>query len=152
MNAEDTKNVKELEETKKVLFVSNEVGGFITNGDLSGALSKLFKNYHHECDNNIDIRIVVPLHEKIVTKFSNRLKFIGRIDVDTGLSYKCCGIFMVKEGDVSYYFIENDYYLSNVYHYIFVDEDAKFTFFGQAVLALLENINFTPDIFRWDFR
>ena len=159
MNGTKIKEIKEIkkmteteetEDTKKILFVSNETERFMTNENFHEAIITMFEN-NHKYDSNIDMRIILPLNEKIITKFSDRLKFIGRIDVEYGLNYKCCGIFTFIEGDVIYYFLENDYYLNNVYHYIFVNDDIKFTFFGNAVLALLEHIDFMPNIFRWEF-
>ena len=130
---------------KKILFVSSEAAPFITTGGLGEVIGALPKNLY-KTGENIDVRIVIPLYADIMAKFKDRLEFFGKIYVDLGWRHQYCGIFTAKEGDVRYYFIDNEYYFKRADCYGFFDDGERFAFFGKAVLNILEAVDFIPDI------
>ena len=132
-------------DAKKILFVASEAAPFITTGGLGEVIGALPKNLY-KADNNIDVRIVIPLYEEIILKFKGDIKFFGKIYVDLGWRHQYCGIFTSKVGDVVYYFIDNEYYFKRADCYGFFDDGERFAFFGKAVLDILEAIDFIPDI------
>ena len=133
------------DDVTKILFVSSEAAPFITTGGLGEVIGALPKNLS-ENEKNIDVRIVIPLYEEIMLKFQERITFFGKIFVDLGWRHQYCGIFTAKEGGVTYYFIDNEYYFKRADCYGFFDDGERFAFFGKAVLDILEAIDFIPDI------
>ena len=132
-------------ESKKILFVSSEAAPFVTTGGLGEVIGALPKNLC-AADDKIDVRIIIPLYEEIMSKFQDRIEFIGKIYVDLGWRHQYCGIFSAKEGGVKYYFIDNEYYFKRADCYGHFDDGERFAFFGKAVLEILEVIDFIPDI------
>ena len=129
----------------KILFVSSEAAPFITTGGLGEVIGALPKNLY-KTEKKMDVRIVIPLYEEIMAKFGDKLDFVGKIYVDLGWRHQYCGIFTAKEGDVIYYFIDNEYYFKRADCYGHFDDGERFAFFGKAVLDILEAIDFIPDI------
>ena len=129
----------------KILFVSSEAAPFITTGGLGEVVGALPKNLY-KTGKDIDVRIVIPLYEEIMSKFGEKMEFFGKIYVDLGWRHQYCGIFVAREGNVTYYFIDNEYYFKRADCYGFFDDGERFAFFGKAVLDILESIDFIPDI------
>ena len=136
---------KAAQKPAKILFVSSEAAPFITTGGLGEVIGALPKNLYR-AEPNIDVRIVIPLYEEIISKFGERMEFFGKIYVDLGWRHQYCGIFTAKEGNVIYYFIDNEYYFKRADCYGHFDDGERFAFFGKAVLDILEVIDFIPDI------
>jgi len=139
--------IKEIKKdhVKKILFVASESAPFITTGGLGEVIGALPKNLI-KAEENIDVRIVIPLYEEIMIKFKDRMEFFGKIYVDLGWRHQYCGIYTAKEDNVIYYFIDNEYYFKRTGCYGFFDDGERFAFFGKAVLDILEFIDFIPDI------
>ena len=137
-------------EKKKILFASSETVPFITTADLNGLINNLPKDLY-EIAQDIDLRVVIPLHNEVIAKFGNRLEFIGRIYVDQELNYRHCGLFTAKDSEIIYYFIENEYYFKRSDHFDYYAEWERLSFFGKTVLSVLDTVDFVPDIFKCYF-
>ena len=131
--------------SKKILFVSSESAPFITTGGLGEVIGALPKNLRR-ADKDMDVRIVIPLYEEISLKFKDDLKFIDKFYVDLGWRRQYCGIYSAVISDVTYYFIDNEYYFKRPGCYGYFDDGERFAFFGKAVLDMLGVIDFIPDI------
>ena len=83
---------KEGKNVKKILFVSSESAPFITTGGLGEVVGSLPKNLMEQ-DENIDVRIVLPLYEEVAAKYKDQLEFIDTVFVDLGWRHQYCGIF-----------------------------------------------------------
>lgn len=139
------KELKEGNSVKKILFVSSESAPFITTGGLGEVVGSLPKNLMEQ-DENIDVRIVLPLYEEVAARFKDRLEFVDTVFVDLGWRHQYCGIFTAKVDKVTYYFVDNEYYFKRADCYGHFDDGERFAFFGKAVLDILEPINFIPDV------
>ena len=142
-------NVAEVEPEKtgkkKILFVSSEAAPFITTGGLGEVIGALPKSLY-EASDDVDVRIVIPFYEHIMNKFKDNLESVGKIYVDLGWRHQYCGIYSTKVENVTYYFIDNEYYFKRADCYGFFDDGERFAFFGKAVLEILETIDFIPDV------
>lgn len=130
---------------KKILFVSSEAAPFITTGGLgevTGALPKAL----YQANSELDVRIIIPLYEEIVAKFSDKLEFLTKMYVDLSWRHQYCGVYTANVNGVIYYFIDNEYYFKRADCYGFFDDGERFAFFGKAVLEIIEAIDFIPDI------
>ena len=139
------KDLKGGKSVKKILFVAGEAAPFITTGGLGEVVGSLPKNLMEQ-DENIDVRIILPLYEEVTAKFKDQLDLIATVFVVLGWRNQYCGVFTAKAGKVTYYFIDNEYYFKRADCYGHFDDGERFAFFGKAVLNILEAIDFVPDI------
>ncbi|MBQ8738139.1 MAG: glycogen synthase GlgA [Clostridia bacterium] len=128
----------------KILFVGAEAIPFVSTGGLGDVLGSLPSALAKDGKN--DVRVVLPLHRAIKTKFINELDFVGETYVY--LSWRCqyCGVFSCKKDGVTYYFIDNEYYFDRDTIYGNYDDAERYGFFGKAVLDMMPIIDFYPDI------
>ena len=125
----------------KILYVAGEAAPFIKVGglgDVAGALPKEL------CAMGEDVRVILPLYSAIGDK--SRFNEIGHIYIDNSWRKQYCGVFECKESNVTYYFIDNDYYFKRDKVYGEHDDGERFAFFSRAVLEILPIIDFIPDI------
>ena len=126
----------------KVLFVAGEAAPFVKVGglgDVAGALPKEL------CALGIDVRVILPMYSKIGEKRRD-FKYINHIYIDNSWRKQYCGVFEYREGNVTYYFIDNESYFDRPNVYGEHDDGERFAFFSRAVLEILPIIDFIPDI------
>jgi len=145
LSNERNKEMKEGKSMKKILFVSSESAPFVITGGLGEVVGSLPKNLTAQ-DENIDVRIILPLYEEVMSRFKDILDFVGAVSVKLNWRNQYCGVFTAKSGNVTYYFIDNEYYFKRADCYGHFDDGERFAFFGKAVLDILEMIDFIPDV------
>ena len=131
---------------KKILFVASECVPFIKTGglaDVCGALPKEFDKRYW------DVRVVIPNYTCIPEHFRNQFEYVTHFYMSAGnyIRNKYVGVLQYKLNGVTYYFIDNQEYFncSTPYGNIRYDIE-KFVFFDKAVLSILPQIGFRPDI------
>ncbi len=126
-----------------VLFASSEVFPFAKTGglgDVAGSLPKAISKL------GVDIRVVLPNYKSIPQQYKTDMEYIGYIFVDLSWRHQYCGIFKLVHEDVTYYFLDNEYYFGRNDLYGDFDEAEQFTFFSKAIIEMLPLIGFKPDI------
>lgn len=126
-----------------ILFAASEAVPYMATGglaDVAGALPKSLCKEGHDC------RVIMPLYDDIDPTLREGMEFIGKLIVPLAWRQQYCGVFMSKHEGVTYYFVDNEYYFKRVGIYGFFDDAERFAYFSRAVLQVLENIDFTPDI------
>lgn len=128
----------------KVLLVGSEATPFSKTGGLADVLGALPKEL---LALNIDARVVLPKHLWTKEKFNDVLKPLCNFRVTVGPKQEYAGIEETKLDGVTFYFVDNEYYFgyrNTLYgHY---DDGERFAFFDNAVLKMLGEIDFIPDI------
>ena len=126
-----------------VLFLTSESVPFIKTGglaDVAGALPKeLIKR-------GVDIRVVLPLYNKIDSKYREKMEKITEFYVDLDWKHQYAGVYELKWDGVIYYFIDNLEYFDRDSLYGFDDDAERFIYFSKACTLLPKEINFKPDI------
>ncbi|HHZ02502.1 MAG TPA: glycogen synthase [Tissierellia bacterium] len=128
----------------KVLYAVSEAAPFITTGGLGEVAGSLPKALAEKYKDKIDIRIVLPLYQNIRDR--SDFEFIGKTTVPLAWRQQYCGVFKKDINDVTYYFIDNEYYFKRNECYGHFDDGERFAFFSKAVLYILPMIKFMPDI------
>jgi starch synthase len=127
----------------KILFVSAEVSPFAKTGglaDVAGSLPKALKRLGH------DVRIAMPKY-KWINEEEYLLDYPVEMDhhLETGIVKKTK---LLKENnrEIPVYLMESYkyYYRDSLYGYD--DEAERFNFFSKAVLNMLPQLDFKPDI------
>ncbi|MBO5513153.1 MAG: glycogen synthase GlgA [Mogibacterium sp.] len=130
---------------KKVLFAAFEATPFIKTGglgDVAGSLPAHVKNEEY------DARVILPLLSSIPEKYKEKMKFVESYEVWLGWRSQYCGLFTLRQGGVTYYFLDNEYYFRRTQVYGEFDDGERVAFFSMAVLETIRHIarNFKPDI------
>lgn len=127
----------------KVLFVASEGDPFIKTGglaDVAYALPKYLKAL------GIDARIVIPKYKNIKVKDKQNMSFKKSFTVPVGWRNQYAGIFESEVEGVQYYLIDNEYYFFRDTLYGHYDDGERFAFFDRAVLMMLKELDWKPDV------
>ena len=130
--------------SKKILFVTSECVPFVKTGglgDVVGALPKILNQ------KGCDARVILPKYGAIPQQYKDEMRYIDHIYIKMNWRSQYCGIFELKRDGVIYYFIDNEFYFGSPTIYGPIHEDIeRFAFFDKAVLAMLQVVDFFPDI------
>src|SRR5699024_3569181 len=114
----------------KILYVTSEAAPFITSGGLGEVAGSLPKALKEKYKDKIDIRIIMPLYQNISGRDS--LEFIGKSTVPLAWRGQYSGLFKKTVNNVTYYFIDNEYYFKRDNLYGYFDDGERFAFFSKA--------------------
>ena len=127
----------------KILFAAREALPFVKVGglgDVAGALPKeLVKKGH-------DVRVVIPLYSSIKPELKESISYTKNFYFTFGWRNSYCGIFTAVVDGVTYYLIDNEQYFKRPYPYGEFDDGERFAYFSKAVLEIIPQIDFYPDI------
>ena len=127
----------------KVLFAAFEVSPFVKTGglgDVAGSLPNAIR------DENVDIRVVMPLFSTIGDEYKNEMKKVAELYVPLGWRNQYIGIYKMIYRNVIYYFLDNEYYFYRDKIYGYFDDGERIAYFSKAILEFLQKISFSPDI------
>lgn len=127
----------------KVLYVASEVVPFIKTGGLADVAFSLPKELRKL---GIDVRVILPKYSQIADKFKNDMVPLKSFNVQVGWRNQYCGIEYLELDGIPFYFIDNEYYFKRDGIYGFYDDGERFSFFCRAVLEMVGNMDFTPDV------
>ncbi|MBQ5782087.1 MAG: glycogen synthase GlgA [Oscillospiraceae bacterium] len=127
----------------KVLYCSSEAVPFAASGGLGDVAGSLPKALY---DEGVEVRVVMPLYGQTKEKYKDQLNFVKSFNVMLGWRTQYCGIFTMEKDGVVYYFIDNEYYFNRHGLYGHDDDGERFAYFSKAILEMLVNIDYTPDI------
>ncbi|MGE4548010.1 MAG: glycogen synthase GlgA [Intestinibacillus sp.] len=127
----------------KIMFVASEVAPFVKTGglgDVAGSLPKALAEKGH------DVAVFCPLYSTIAASWRTKMNFVKNAYVQLAWRNQYCGVFSLKKDKVTYYFIDNEYYFSRMQIYGEYDDAERFAFFSKAVLEILPDLDWKPDI------
>lgn len=127
----------------RVLLVASEASPFIKTGGLGDVMGALPKQL---AKNGLEVSVVIPNYRGIVPCFKEKLEFVKWFIVEVGWRKKYCGIFKYFYQGVTYYFLDNEEYFNRDGEYGYYDDGERFAFFDRAVLKLLREIDWRPDV------
>ncbi|MDF2911082.1 MAG: glycogen synthase GlgA, partial [Sporolactobacillus laevolacticus] len=126
-----------------VLFAASECVPFIKTGGLGDVVGALPKALQKE---NVRVSVVLPKYQDLNHLFTDQMTFIKYIFVPVGWRHQYCGLFMLEEAGVHYYFLDNEYYFKRSGCYGYDDDGERFAFFSRAVLEILPHLADKPDV------
>jgi len=128
----------------KVLFSASEAVPFVKTGTLADVVGSLPKYLDKE---EYDVRIILPKYTCMDEHLKKMLHFISHFYITLGWRKQYVGILEAVYDNITYYFIDNEFYFSGETPYGYAYEDIeKFAFFSKAVLESLPVLGFQPDI------
>ena len=127
----------------KVLYVASEAVPFIKTGglaDVAGSLPKALKKQ------GVDVRVVMPKYGKIAREYLDKMEHVYDGELSIAWRTKFLGIDKLELDGVTFYFIDNQEYFYRDGFYGYGDDAERFAFFSRAVLELLPQADFWPDV------
>ncbi len=127
-----------------VLFVTSECSPFVKTGGLGDVAGSLPQELVAQ---GVETRVILPKYAVIPQQYKDQMRYIDHIYIKMGWRSQYCGVFELKMNNVTYYFVDNEFYFGANYVYGDIATDIeRFAFFDKAVLALLQVVDFWPDI------
>ena len=131
---------------KKILFAASECVPFIKTGglaDVCGALPKEFDKTEW------DVRVVLPNYSCIREEYRSQFTYVTHFYMSAGndIADKYVGVLKYVLDGITYYLIDNREYFDCETPYGDIRYDIeRFCFFDKAVLSILKQIDFRPDL------
>ncbi|MDP4098659.1 glycogen synthase GlgA [Paenibacillus sp. P96] len=126
-----------------ILFAAAEVHPFIKTGglaDVIGALPKALLKAGN------DVRVILPKYSGIPESYQKNMKQVALKQVQMGWRNQYCGIEQLTLDGVKVYFVDNEYYFARDGIYGYMDDGERFSFLNKAILDVLPDLGFKPDI------
>lgn len=129
-----------------ILFAASEGAPYIKTGGLGDVIYALPNELANNPDNIISI--FLPYYNSIKYNPNYDIEYITNFGVPLSWRSQYCGLFRAKgkKENITYYFIDNDYYFDRQKPYGDYDDGERFAFFSKAVLESLIHLDFTPDV------
>lgn len=128
----------------KILFTASECVPFVKTGglaDVVGALAPVLAKQGH------DVRVILPLYSAIPQQYVEKMTHVIDFEVELGWRRQYCGIEMLQQDGVTFYFMDNKFYFGRSYIYgLGGDEYERFGFFCRGALNALPLLDFQPDV------
>ncbi len=132
--------------TKKILFVGAEVMPFAATGGLGDVLGSLPQALKEAAGEAVDIRVVLPLYDAIGADVRKEMHEEAIFTVELAWRHQYCGVYSLVRNGVTYYFIDNEYYFRRGVLYGQFDDGERYAYFCKAVLEMLRQLDWYPDI------
>ena len=127
----------------QILFVSTEAEPFAKSGGLGDVIGSLPKELIKQ---GADVRVVLPLYKSIKQKYQDKMQFLGEYNVDLAWRNLYCGLYQIDYEGIVYYFLDNENYFGRESYYGYFDDGERFAFYSKAVLLMLKNLDWLPEI------
>lgn len=129
---------------KKILYVASECVPFVKTGGLADVVGTLPKTFSKE---EADVRVVIPNYSCLKPEWKVKLEDLTFFSMDLSWRNQYVGIKTLELDGIIYYFIDNEFYFTGAAPYTSMEADVeKFCYFSKAALAILQVIDFKPDI------
>ncbi len=131
---------------KKILMVGSEMVPFAATGGLGDVMGSLPEAILAASGGDIDVRVIMPLYGSMDEKYRKDMTYVKDIMIPLSWRILYCGIFKMVKNGVTVYFVDNEYYFKRPQLYGSFDDGERFAYFAAAVMHLLPEIDFMPDI------
>ena len=98
---------------------------FIKTGglaDVAGSLPKKLAEMGH------DVKVILPLYEGVAQQYREKMKLLCHWNCRVAWRTPYCGILELREDNISYLFVDNEYYFKRAEVYGHYDDGERFTF------------------------
>ena len=126
-----------------ILMVAGEGLPFIKSGGLADVIGslppELVKKGH-------EVRVVLPLYQKIAQKYHQDFYFEKEYSVSINYHEVPVRLYSIIKNNVVFYFIEHQGYFERESMYGYDDDGERFAYFQKAVIEMLNQLNYWPQI------
>ena len=126
-----------------ILFVTSECAPFSKSGGLADVAFSLPPALKQAGDN---IEIIVPYYKMTRDRFEDEIKFVKTCVCQLGDRRIEYGLCRGELSGVTVWFIEHEHFFHRPRLYGYGDDSLRFAFFSRAVVDLIGQLTFIPDI------
>ena len=129
----------------RLLYVCSECQPFIATGglaDVAGSLPEAIKATNPYAD----MRVIMPLYSDIKAEYREKFEYVTNFTVHLAWRQLYCGIFKYVKNNVTYYFLDNEYYFKRKGSYGYYDDGERYAFFSKAVVEALPVLDYFPHV------
>lgn len=127
----------------KVLFVVPECYPYAKTGGLADVMSTLPEILSKK---GINTAVVMPNYGDIPYYFKKKMERRADFKVNVGWRKKNCTVHLIEHKNIKFFFISNEHYFEREGLYGHGDDIERFTFFNNAVLEMMLQLDEIPDI------
>ena len=127
----------------KILFVTSECAPFSKSGGLADVAFSLPPALHAAGD---EIAVITPLYRCVRERFGDTLRKVKERRIRFNGRDRYCGLWRGESNGVTVWFTENDDCFDRPRLYGYDDDKRRFAFFSRAVIELLGDLDFLPEI------
>ena len=131
---------------RNIAFIGSECYPFVKTGGLGDVMYALPRALIRQ---NCDVRVILPNYSCIPEKYRREMRFKGEFMMDLCADGRefYVGILELAMDGVVYYFIDNEEFFGWGDPYTDLVQDVpKYCFFDKAALAVLNYLEWTPDV------
>ena len=130
---------------KKILFVGAEVMPFAATGGLGDVMGSLPAALKAKYPDN-DVRVICPLYDKVPADVVAAMDTVAVFNVHLAWRVQYCGIRSYVKDNVTFYFVDNEYYFKRGALYGHFDDGERYAYFCRAVLEMMAETGYYPDV------
>ncbi len=126
-----------------ILYVTSEAAPFCKTGglaDVAGSLPQAL------AENGDRVSVILPLYQSVADRWQDQLTFVKWTYVRLSWRSVYCGLFSIEKDNVTWYFVDNEYYFKRPDLYGYFDDGERYGFFSRAVTELLRDLPEKPDV------
>ncbi|MBE6129829.1 MAG: glycosyltransferase [Erysipelotrichaceae bacterium] len=127
----------------KILFVTSECAPYSKSGglaDVAFSLPPALKTAGNK------LAIVTPYYKCVRDRFADEIEFVSSTSVRLGNAELYCGLLKGKLNGVPVWFIDNQDLFNRDKLYGYDDDKFRFAWFSKAVIDVLDQMEFVPEI------
>ena len=127
----------------KILFVTSECAPFSKSGGLADVAYSLPPALL-EAGN--EVAIITPMYQCVKERFGDQLTLVTETAVRLGEAELYCGLYKGELHGVTVWFVDNEGLFLRPKLYGYDDDKFRFAWFSRAVLHVLTDLDFMPEI------
>ena len=126
-----------------ILFVTSECAPFSKSGGLADVAFSLPPALHQAGDN---IEIIVPYYKMTRDGYGDQIRFVKNCICQLGDRRIEYGLHRGELNGVTVWFVEHEHFFHRPRLYGYGDDSLRFAFFSKAVVDLIGQLDFMPEI------
>nr|WP_122013597.1 glycogen synthase GlgA [Maliibacterium massiliense] len=128
----------------RILHVASEAEPFIKTGGLADVLGALPRQ---QARMGNEVAVMLPKYHDIPQMYRDQMQHVMDFTVQLGWRTQYCGVEMLRYEDVTYYFIDNEFYFGSPGVYTSGEFEAeRFSFFCRGVLEAMGRMGYYPNV------
>ncbi len=127
----------------RILFVTSECAPFSKSGGLADVAFSLPPALKASGD---EVAVITPLYRCVKERYGEKLTRVLDMTVKVGQREFYCGLFWGEMHGVPIYFVDNMEFFDRERLYGYGDDDLRFAYFSRAVIELLPELDFNPQV------
>lgn len=128
----------------KILYAASEAAPFAASGGLGDVMGALPGAVQRGSGANVSV--ILPLYSCVRDRYGDRLIYAFEGEVTLAWRRIPTRYYYIDDGNVKYYFVEQDHYFSRQMLYGEYDDGERFAYFARAIITFIYLSGYMPDV------